>query len=381
MKTFFPLLQIDLHLLDYKFALLGFLTAFTVTLTIITPAIFLLKKIGAFDMPGDRKLHSSPIPTMGGITIIIGLATALLLWFPFTTDMKWISIFFSIAILGALGVIDDLKDISARYKFVIQFALAAMIAVSGIRITSFEGLFGINQLPVPDQYAFTIIVIVGITNAFNLIDGIDGLAAGLGFMSLMILGIFLYLSNDPQSSFIAFALAGAVLAFLFFNINPAKIFMGDTGSLLMGFIIAILCTRLIQVNTEVENPVINHAPVFALGIVFIPVFDTIRVFLLRIWNGKSPFVADKTHIHHLLTNSGATHSFATKMICSFHAIILFEIYWLRNVKGEFVLLTMTLLMAAATILFKNISGSYSPQKAFLSLFFKRQPNSISDTEL
>ena len=135
---------------------------------------------------------------------------------------------------------DDVRDLSAKYKFLIQFGLALLMALGGVRIESFHGLFGIYELPLTAQYTFTIVAIVGITNAFNLIDGIDGLAGGLGFMSLTTIGIFLTMNGQTDVALIAFAMAGGILAFLYFNFNPAKIFMGDTGSLVLGFTIAVL---------------------------------------------------------------------------------------------------------------------------------------------
>ncbi|HQZ50630.1 MAG TPA: MraY family glycosyltransferase, partial [Chitinophagaceae bacterium] len=186
--------QLDLLFREYKFALLCFVTAFVVTLITIPPIISLIKKYSLYDVPNARKEHASPIPTMGGIAIVAGMLMALLLWFPFSNSIQQICFFFSITILFGLGMMDDLKDLSAKYKFVIQFGLATLIALSGIRITSFEGLFGINELPLMAQYTITIVAVVGITNAFNLIDGIDGLAGGIGFMSLVTLGIFLTMS-------------------------------------------------------------------------------------------------------------------------------------------------------------------------------------------
>jgi UDP-N-acetylmuramyl pentapeptide phosphotransferase/UDP-N-acetylglucosamine-1-phosphate transferase len=246
---------------------------------------------------------------------------------------------------------DDVRDLSAKYKFFIQFALALLMALAGVRIESFHGLFGLYELATPAQYTFTIIAIVGITNAFNLIDGIDGLAGGLGFMSLTTLGIFLTMNGKTEVALIAFALAGAILAFLYFNFNPAKIFMGDTGSLVLGFTIAVLGIRLMQLNTLTSLP---HAPMFFLGIVFIPVFDTIRVFAIRIWKGRSPFVADKTHIHHLLTTTGFSHAFTTRLICCLHGFILIEVYWLREVRQEFILLLLVTFMLLITAALKNI---------------------------
>jgi UDP-N-acetylmuramyl pentapeptide phosphotransferase/UDP-N-acetylglucosamine-1-phosphate transferase len=258
-------------------------------------------------------------------------------------------------VLFGLGILDDLKDLSAKYKFIVQVGLASLIALSGIRITSFEGLFGIAELPVSAQYTFTILAIVGITNAFNLIDGIDGLAGGLGFMSLVTLGTVSYHEWRQQ-----YCIGGICIGrrpcslFLYFNFNPAKIFMGDTGSLVLGFVIAVLSIRLIQVNAFVAAPVLSHAPVFVLGIVFIPVFDTLRVFALRIWKGGSPFIADKTHIHHLVTNQGFSHGFASKLICFIHGFVLIEVYWLRDLRQEFILLILFAFMLLVIVVLKNI---------------------------
>ena len=359
MRSHIHLLQFQLHFLEYKFAILCFVTAFVVTLLAIPPIINLIKRYKLYDMPSSRKEHTLPIPTMGGIAIVGGMITALLLWFPFSNELGQVAFFFSIAALFALGIMDDLKDLSARYKFIVQIGLATLIALSGIRITSFDGLFGITELPVSAQYSFTILAIVGITNAFNLIDGIDGLAGGLSFMSLVTLGLFLSISGDANTALVAFSLAGAIMAFLYFNFNPAKIFMGDTGSLILGFVIAVLCIRLMQVNVVAPNAVLTHAPVFVLGIVFIPVFDTLRVFAMRIWRGQSPFVADKTHIHHLLTNTGFSHVFATRVICFIHAFILIEIYLLQPMRQELTLLFLILFMIFVTFILKNIR-SYIP---------------------
>ena len=366
MKSHFSLLQINLQFQDYKFAILCFITAFVVTMLCIPVIIKLAKKFSLYDMPNERKEHEFPIPTMGGIAVVAGMMTALFMWLPARYEAMQVSFFFSVIVIFCMGIMDDIKDLSARYKFLIQIGLAILMATAGIRITSFEGLFGIYDLPLPAQYTFTLLTIVGVTNAFNLIDGIDGLAGGIGFMSLTTLGIFLLLNGDQTSALIAFSLAGGIVAFLYFNFNPAKIFLGDTGSLVLGFSIAVLCIRLMQVNTI---RVLPHAPLFILGIVFIPVFDTIRVFAVRIWKGKSPFQADKTHIHHLLTKAGFSHVFATWLICLLHGFILIEVYWLREMRAELILLILVTFMLIATIILKNIRSLFKRPATGLSRSF------------
>jgi len=356
------LLQIDLSFSDYKFGMLGFVTAFVVAMIVMPVLIRIIYRLKLFDVPDRRKEHITPIPTMGGIASIAGMAIGCALWFQFSRDIFIISFFFSMAVLLAIGMMDDLKNLPARYKFAIQLSVALLIAFSGVRITSFNGLFGIHELSTSAQYTFTILALTGITNAFNLIDGIDGLAGGLGFMCLIILGIFLTLSGDSNTAVIAFALGGGLLGFLYYNFNPAKIFMGDTGSLVLGFVISVLCIRLIQLNVGISDTVLPHSPVFALSVVAIPVFDTLRVFALRIWSGRSPFSPDKNHIHHLLTNNGWNHNIAAKILCAVHAIVLITGYFLKYLPQIAGLSVLCFIMFITVLIFQRVKPSVATQK-------------------
>ena len=354
MNNHFHLLQTSIDFSDFKYGILTYVMAFVLTLIFIPPVIFMVNRFKLFDRPNARKEHSVPTPTFGGISIFAGMMVALLFWFKFYNHPSIITFFLSMILLFGVGIMDDLKDLAARYKLVIEVGVASLLAVSGIRITSFGGLFGINELHIIAQYIITVVAIVGITNAFNLIDGIDGLAGGLGFMSLVTLAIFLTLSKDLNYAMIAFALAGALLGFLYFNFNPARIFMGDTGSLVLGFVIAVLCVQLMKVNAIHPTPVVPNIYVFTLGIVMIPVFDTLRVFGARIWKGRSPFSADKTHIHHLITNKGFTHGFAARLICVFHGFILILVYWMKDWKPELQVVSLFCCMLALIYLFNHI---------------------------
>ena len=356
MTTISPFLQIYLSFSDYRIASFCFITAFVVAMVTIPLVIRLVNKYRLLDHPDERKDHLMPTPTLGGIAIITGMVISILLWYPYSYSNEIATSFFSMAVLFGMGIIDDLKDLSAKYKFIVEIALTALIALSGLRITTFGGLLGIEAIPLSAQYTITIFAIVGITNAFNLIDGIDGLAGGLSFMTLVALGLFLTMSGDNSFALVAFALAGGVLAFLYFNMNPAKIFMGDTGSLVLGFVIAILCTRLIGFNAITLNAVLTQAPMFAFALVLIPIFDTMRVFAIRIWKGRSPFSPDRTHIHHLLINSGFSHALATKIICTLHAAILLEVYWLKDQMPELIVLALILSMLLITILFYKMKS-------------------------
>ena len=348
------LLKININFEEFRLGALAFVTAFALALLLMPPLIRLIKRFRLLDQPDKRKEHSVPVPTMGGIASGIAMLLACLFWFRFTNSIFTISFFLSIFILMVIGIMDDVRSLPARYKLVLELAVGLLIAFSGVRLTGFNGFLGIHELPLAAQYTLTVLAITGITNAFNLIDGIDGLAGGLGFMSLLTLGLFLTFSGDGNYAVIAFALGGGLLGFLYYNFNPARIFMGDTGSLVLGFIVSVLCIRLIQINLGMPEPVVPHSPVFALGIVAIPVFDTLRVFALRIWQGKSPFDPDKNHIHHVLTNNGWTHQFTAKIICVVHSVILVVSYFLKSFSQFAGFLTLLGLLLVTVFIFQRL---------------------------
>lgn len=355
MFSFINILKIDLTFTSYRIIVFCFSTAFIVSFFTIPVILFFAKKYKLVDSPDDRKIHILPMPTLGGVAIYTGMIVSLFCWYPFPNDSLFKYLLIPISLLFILGIIDDLKNIPAIYKFILEIILALTVSYAGIRISSFEGLFGIWEIPVVAQYFITVITIVGLTNAFNLIDGIDGLAGSLGFMSLIALGFFLNLSSDQLTPLIAFSFAGGLLAFLYFNLNPAKIFMGDTGSLVMGFVIVISCIRLINVNhNSLTTATLSNSPIMSMGLVFIPLFDMVRVFIIRIWQGKSPFTADKIHIHHMLLSNGFSHEAATQILCLVHGIILFSVYWLKDLRMEIVLSFLIFFMLAIVQIFKHL---------------------------
>ena len=349
------LLQIQMRFTDFRFGFSAFITAFIVAMIVMPVLIKIIQRFSLFDVPDNRKEHASPIPTMGGIATCIGMAVACLLWFKVTDDSFHVSFFFSVAVLFLVGILDDMKNMPARRKLIVQIAVAGLISFSGIRIDNLNGLLGIHAIPIAAQYAITILAITGITNAFNLIDGIDGLAGGLGFMSLIILGLFLTFSGAPNEAVIAFALSGGLLGFLYYNFNPARIFMGDTGSLVLGFVVAVLCVKLVHVNGDTASVVtIKHAPVFALSIVAIPVFDTLRVFAIRLAQKRSPFSPDKNHVHHMLTNNGWSHGFSAKLICAVHGLVLILGYIFKDLSQMLALVILLILMLVTVVIFQRL---------------------------
>lgn len=351
----------------------AFLLAFFVCFFAIPYIIKSAHKNKWVDEPNYRKVHSNSIPTLGGIGIFTGIVIGSLLGIPFF-NIEIALLFLAIVLLFTTGIIDDLKDLSASKKFIVQFLAAAIIATAGLRITSLDGLFGIYTIPVSLQYVLTILMITGVTNAFNLIDGIDGLAGGLGFLNAVALGGLLFYSGCIAESFIAFALAGSLLAFLRYNFNPAKIFMGDTGSLVIGFCISVLGLKVMDANHLYQNPAaITNSFVLVSGIILIPVFDTFRVFGVRIMKGKSPFSPDKNHIHHLLMKTGYNHKKAALILYVSNILLFLFSFLMKDFHSE---ISFILLLILAIIFIEILTI-----KRFLMLRLRLKKLSEKSSEL
>lgn len=291
--------------------ILAFLTSLVAVIFAIPSVITVAKKKGLYDTPDHRKLHINKIPRLGGLAIIAGFSIAVCIWgvpMEMTSRLQYMQA--ALIILFFSGLKDDIVGMSPIKKLSGQLLATALVVIGeDIRVTSFYGLFGVDAIPVWLSYALSIFTIVVITNAFNLIDGIDGLAGGIGFIISVTFGLWFNFIDQVGWSIMSFALSGALLGFLVFNFNPAKIFMGDAGSLCTGFLLAILAIKFIEFNNPaVQNYYkISTAPVIAIAILILPLFDTIRVFTIRALKRKSPFSADRNHLHHLLLNTGLGH--------------------------------------------------------------------------
>ncbi|MFO8128951.1 MAG: MraY family glycosyltransferase [Bacteroidales bacterium] len=325
------------------------LISFIITYVLIPPIIRISKKHNFVDIPGQRKAHKVPVPTLGGAGIFMGFFIASLPWTIPGINAQILFITASLLILFFLGIIDDLKELSASRKLLFQIITAFLIAFSGIRIESLSGFLGIYEIPVVAQYILTIILIAGVTNAFNLIDGIDGLAGGIALINAVFMGVILTLSGYYIFGMIAFALAGSLIAFLRYNFYPAKIFMGDTGSLVIGFTMSLLGIFIIQHATAISSAIniSGNIMIVISGILLIPVYDTIRVAIVRIQHKKSPFRPDKNHIHHLLTETGYNHKKAAIILYVSNLSIIAAGFLLKDLNPNFsipVLFVMAVLL-------------------------------------
>jgi UDP-GlcNAc:undecaprenyl-phosphate GlcNAc-1-phosphate transferase len=304
--------------------LLSVAISFTITFLAIPAIINVAEMKKLFDMPDERKVHHSPITPLGGLGIFAGFIFGCLLTIHGGQSPDFQYFMAACFVIFFLGLKDDILIISPIKKFIGQ-VLAAFIIIyyGGIQIRSMHGFLGIYQLPEMFSLLLTYFAVIVVINSFNLIDGVDGLAGSLGLLSSVIFGIYFLSVDMLPYSVIAFSLAGSLLAFLIFNFQPAKIFMGDTGSLLVGTVNAILVIKFINVaNTpEVSFPIVA-SPAIGFTILMIPLLDTLRVFGIRILNRRSPFSPDRNHIHHLLLDRGFSHKAITFFLVAVNLAVL-----------------------------------------------------------
>ncbi|MDA0681988.1 MAG: MraY family glycosyltransferase [Bacteroidetes bacterium] len=286
--------------------LFAFLTSFIITYVAVPKVIFFADKFRLSDVPGERSSHKRSVPIFGGIAIFSGIIFSLLFWGKLDS-IQFILV--SLVIVFFVGVIDDLLGLSPYKKIIGQvIAILILIYLGKIQINSMHGVLGVYELPDIIATLFTVFVVIVITNGFNLIDGVDGLASGIGVIASLGFGVMAYLMNQTDMAIIAFSLLGALLAFLKYNFHPASLFMGDTGSLLAGMILSVLAINLIHsgvVTETIHFP--NKGPLIAIVFLAIPLFDSLRVFVVRVIQRKNPLYAGREHIHHALLDLGFGH--------------------------------------------------------------------------
>ena len=276
-----------------------FLTALLGTMICIRSVISVARTKHLFDEPSEeRKIHIYQTPNLGGVGIYCAFLFAVALVIP-TSSLPYFNSFIAASlIIFAIGLKDDLVGLGPTKKFLAQIAAAGILAFLGdIRLTSFHGLFGVGEISYPLSILLTILINIFIYNALNLIDGIDGLAGGLGLLASITYAICFFIMGSWGDCLLAIAFSGTLIGFLYYNISPAKTFMGDTGSLFTGFMLSVFCIRFVELN-KLPTSSFNVAPAIAFSTIIIPIVDTVRVFILRILRGRSPFIADNNHLHH-----------------------------------------------------------------------------------
>ena len=325
-------------------AFLSFLTSFFLSFVAIPSIIKIAEIKHLFDEPDERKHHVVRTPILGGIAIFAGLIFSLTFWADQNSIIELQYIISAVILLFFMGMKDDLFNLVA-YKKLIGQLIASFILVhwAGIKITTFYGLFGIYDLNIYSSYALSVFTIVVVTNSFNLIDGVDGLAASVGIIASAVFGLWFFYAGVTQYAILASCMVGSLLGFLYYNRSPAKIFMGDTGSLIVGIILSILAIKFIEMNRVLDRDhphKVLSVPVVTLAILVIPLFDTLRVFTIRILQGRSPLSADRNHLHHLLLSLGFNHNKTTLSLFIFNLVTIGWVYYFQWIKGEILLVLL-----------------------------------------
>jgi UDP-N-acetylmuramyl pentapeptide phosphotransferase/UDP-N-acetylglucosamine-1-phosphate transferase len=323
--------------------LLTGIVAFTITFVAIPAIMRVAVQKKLFDIPDDRKLHTKPIASLGGVALFLGLFISTLLSISYKESPEFQYFLASAIVIFFLGLKDDILIISATKKFVGQLAATAILVHLGdIRINSMHGFLGVYDLPEMFSLVLSYTTIIVTINAFNLIDGVDGLAGCLGVLSTALFGVYFMLAGMPAYAMLGFSMTACLIAFLLFNYQPAKIFMGDSGSLLLGLVNAILVVKFINVADAVDgNFPITASVAIGFSILIVPLLDTLRVFSIRIYKGRSPFAPDRNHIHHLLLDRGLSHSAVTLSCVGLNLSMIGMAYFGRSM-GSTVLLSLML---------------------------------------
>jgi UDP-N-acetylmuramyl pentapeptide phosphotransferase/UDP-N-acetylglucosamine-1-phosphate transferase len=322
------------------------------------------------DEPEERSMHTTKTPTLGGVGMFLSFSLAIIIMGVFV-DLEKDSLIQILSILGGtitllfLGIKDDLLVLSPKKKMVGQiFSAALVILGTDNRITDCYGIFGIGELPYVISVLFTLLVFIFFINAFNLIDGIDGLAASVAIIANTSFGVYFMMNGETLYVLLCFVLVGALLGFLRFNLSSSrKLFMGDSGSLFIGFLLSFLAITFLSVNgMEKTEYTVSNAPIMVLAILSYPILDAIRVIIIRLSKGVSPFKADRNHIHHRLLDNGYSHVKATLIValCNIFVIqiafILSDLY--LNVQLFIISIVLPLLCLLPFLIVKK-AGKYS----------------------
>lgn len=314
-----------------------FVSVVLITGFIIPQILLIAFRKNLYDKPDPRKIHKYAVPRLGGIAFFPAILFTMMLAFGLietwgdaaaknyliNTLLPFCFIVSSVVIIYLVGMADDLVGVKFRAKFVAQFAAAALLIMGGIELDQFNGLFWIYGMPKIISVLFTALLVVFITNAINLIDGIDGLASGLSAIACICYGYICYKNGLYIYSMLGYATLGALLPFFCYNVfgnakKHSKIFMGDTGALTIGLILSVLSIRICQ-NTDMVFSM--NPTVVAFAPLLIPCFDVVRVYLHRIRAGQSPFLPDKNHIHHKLLALGMPQRVAMPTIVGVSLIV------------------------------------------------------------
>lgn len=356
----------------YVKLIFGFVLSFLITFMTIPTIVKISRRKNLMDEPGSRSSHLRKIPNLGGIAIFFSLAVCASI-FAFELFELYKFLFASLVILLYVGVMDDIVVMRAYKKLLAQIIVTTLIVVgSDVRIRSFFGVLSIYELSYTFSVLFSIFVFIVLINAFNLIDGIDGLSGGYSVICSALFGLSYFRLGEYNYHLVVLSavIIGCVLGFLYFNLSnyrQNKIFMGDTGSMILGFLLAFTAICFIDIFIdknlpEVPRYFLQSAPAVTVAILILPIIDTLNVMIIRISKRQSVFVADKNHIHHSLLNLGLTHRRSTAYILMYYLFIVAVAFYLRHINVNILLFVVVAL---------GFIGAYIP---WFILKTKKKPN-------
>lgn len=331
--------------------LLTLVVSFAVTYLSIPSIVSVARAKKLFDEPSRRKSHIQQIPTLGGIALFAGITVSAGSFIDYSLVPSLQYILVACIIIFFIGIKDDILVIAPGKKLLGQIAAALVLIIpGGIKFTSLHGFLGIYHITPFIGGLLTLFVIIVIINSFNLIDGIDGLAASIGMLTASFFGVWFFISGNVEYSLLSAAIFGALLAFFRFNVfgKKNKIFMGDTGSLIIGLMMSVQVIIFNEKNIGFTSAFsIKSAPAVSFAVLIIPLYDTMRVFLIRMLRGRSPFAADKNHIHHCLLKLGFSHSRSTLIIVFTNVCFIVLALLLQNLG---IVWMMIIILLIATVL-------------------------------
>lgn len=338
----------------YLWIIGGMLVSFTITYISIPSIVKVAHLKAYYDTPDDRKVHKKSIPSLGGVAVFAGLVIASSTFGMYESWKSYQYIIASLVILFFIGIKDDILIIAPRKKFIGQ-AIASVVIVlfTDLRITSLQGIFLIYEIHPVFSILLSGLIVLAIINAYNFIDGIDGLAASLGILSSSVFGVWFTLSGNINIAVLAFCLTGSLIAFLRYNLSNGKnkVFMGDTGAMITGFLLAVMMIEFINANNDISLPyTVLAAPAISFGIVIVPLFDLLRTIFVRIFINRSLSSPDRNHIHHQLLRLGLSHKKSTLILVSVNAFFILLLFLLHRYGSiRLVLISLLLCMVLSYI--------------------------------
>ena len=332
----------------FLFALLSIFVSFILVSFLIPKIRWIVKSRDLIDHPDQRSSHKNSTPTMAGVSFFLVLIIVLSIINIWDVDRIGLNLIAGTSLMFAIGLKDDLVVSTPRAKIIGEIsAILFIIFCNCLKIDSLDGFLGIQEIPIWLSINIIVLMILTIVNSYNMIDGIDGLASGIGIVIFSVYGLLFYAAGSYFYFLLSLSLIGILLAYLRYNLSSTKkIFMGDTGSLIIGFCIGFLSLKFLAMDTSLlaeydfrgENKFIIIGAIF-----FIPLFDTLRVICVRLLNRTSPFRPDNNHIHHILIDSGLTHFKASIFLCFLNLVIAITLIFLSTNFGSYEMLGFMIL--------------------------------------